>query len=370
MVSGIFFVSSFLEGIVLVFAGLVASYAFFRLIRVGMVAPAFLMIGGAVTFFVQGILYVLWALGGVKLTSGDPLFVFSVFSVITALILLFLVYSLVRKGKLLFLLLIFALSIIPLRIDMMLFFKIASVMSYLLVLIFFVELLVFNSKDASFRRAAISGIAYSGASLLFIFSDFFLNYSSGIVFFARNAALIMSLFFLGKCFERSKITLSDPKDIFIPALFVKYLIFVLGLSAFTLLGTLSIHELGHSFAARAYGCDSKIVLYEMDQNPYTEFSCASGYSEIAITASGIVLPFVIALFFIISGEMLIVRVGYLIMGFNLFLSFRDFSELSLSPSAIWIITAFSVVTVLFSIIMLSLQYLHEQAGKFFAGGEK
>ena len=365
----------FLEALSLVFVAAVSVYLYFRLRKEGFSGsvPA-LMGAGSVFYSIQALLGILWVSGALAHAPSDFLLTKAIFGIVQAVIILFLVYSITENKAMLYLLLLFIASSIPLRFNLVFFFALITITSYILIFIVLGDMLITHRGrgNSALRAAGLIGALYALSSIL----SFTLYFVFGIglaafMFFLQNVAIAASMFFLASGYSHINSKSSRAKaakastQVFLPFLFLRYSVFVVGMCGFVFFSTVSIHELGHTLAAQLYGCNAKTVIYGNAENPHTEFECSKKYSIELITVAGVLIPIFVAIAFMFTKEALIVRMAYMIMGFNLFISYRDLKELYLSDSAILIIISLSVITIVFSIIRLSVYYLYQQAASYF-----
>ncbi|GEM_PF-6636609 len=362
----------FLETIGFFAAAMAFAYLYFRLSKQGFKGHVPELAGvNSVIYSIQALLSLMWATGAVTYSPSDFLLFRAIFSVIQAAIALFIVYSMTESKSIIFLLLLFLASSIPLRTDITLFFAMMALTSYILILIVIGDIMIFHPQkgNAKLRLAAIFGAFYAFSSISSFVLFFFLGIAlSAFLFPLQNLALAASLFFFITGFEHTGSKAKQAvarKNVSLPLLFARYSVFVIGICAFIFLSTISIHELGHTLAAQMSGCQAKTIIYANAENPHTEFICLGNYSNELITVAGILLPIIVAVLFMLTKEPLIIKMAYLIMGFNLFISFRDLKELYVSESAIFLIISLSVITILFAIIRLSVYYLYQQASFYF-----
>ncbi|MBI4438936.1 hypothetical protein HY640_03330 [Candidatus Woesearchaeota archaeon] len=356
-----------IEAASLLAAAACSAYAYFKLSKQqNRTVSAFIGVNAAF-LAIQAVLSLMWGTGQIPLQQNDFLLTRAIFSAIQAITILLIVHSMTGKKTILFMLLLFVIGSLPIRPNMTYFFASITLTSYMLITLILGYLIMSGKENNSLRKAAITGTAYAAISAATFIAYFIAKINATAYLFpAQNILLAATIYLLGKGHATPKPAQEQgKKHLMIPVLFAKYAVFVTSVCMFVFFSTVSIHELGHTIAARMYGCDVKTVIYGGQENPHTEFFCSGRYSDEIVTLAGIAMPIAVAAAFMFTQETLIIKIAYLMMGFNLFISFRDLKELYVSDSAILIIIALSVITVLFSIVRLSIYYLYQQASAYF-----
>jgi hypothetical protein len=109
-------------------------------------------------------------------------------------------------------------------------------------------------------------------------------------------------------------------------LFIKYFVFILVITNFSLISTIGVHELSHVVTARLYDCESRSIFYEQGNYPYSEIVCDDLSGKTLITLSGPIIPVLIGIILFFIGGILMRAIALLVMGFNLIASYKDFYE--------------------------------------------
>ena len=316
---------------------------------------------------VAGSVYVASEIGFLERSSADFLLIFSIIGCISAVVNIFIYYCVSGRKHVLFFLTLFLIAGIPLRFDIVYFFATITLTSFVLSFLVFSELFVSFSKVPATRKAAIAGIAYSLFAIAGFCLVFFWDNPVGYFLLAISCILHGSCTYFMSGILKSKFVenVKNKTEPSLPALFIRYSLFVLGICSFVFLSTISVHELGHTLVALVYGCEAKTVIFSSTETPHTEFSCQKKFSGDLITAGGVLLPLIVGLLFMLTSEKLTTIVSYLIMGFDLFVSYSDLKEMHLSQTAIYLVIFLSVITIIIGIIKLSVYYLFQQASSFF-----
>jgi hypothetical protein len=133
------------------------------------------------------------------------------------------------------------------------------------------------------------------------------------------------------------------------------------MSGFIFLSTVSIHEVGHVFIAKYYGCeDTKAIIYDWGNYPHAEIKCRNSYNDTIITLGGILSTFIVIIIFLLSGNEFILRIASLILGFSFLVSYDDLVVFGISDNIITVIMLFSYIIILVSIVRLSTYYLSQE----------
>jgi hypothetical protein len=128
--------------------------------------------------------------------------------------------------------------------------------------------------------------------------------------------------------------------------FFQFFIFIVVLTNFVFIGTISVHELGHLTASQFYDCQYRRIVYEQGI-PHTDLLCQDIPNKTFLILGGVLLPFLAAFLLFIAGGKFMKETSLLIVGFNFIASYRDFLDLGLSENI-------SVFIVFFGIFMLIL----------------
>lgn len=139
-------------------------------------------------------------------------------------------------------------------------------------------------------------------------------------------------------------------------------LFVIGLSIFLMLGTLGVHELGHSVFAKAFGCSHDTVFYI--GHAITHVTCDNDAGAIPITLGGIILTLIIALLIYITGNAFARDISYLITGFSIITAVDDFTVLGIPHSVIFMGVIIAAIVIVHGLVKIVKSYeieyeLHE-----------
>lgn len=306
-----------------------------------------------VLYFIFSIFSFLWSFNFLIYSENDFLFIYSLIIVIQSSFLFLTIYLFSGNKRLFYFLFFYLIIFVSLFSPVFNFLDLFLITSFLLTLLFFI---ILTFRHDVYRKIGYFGIFYSSLSLIFQFlllfgigSLFIFSLFSNIVFSALMFNLIRDLtkypLLLGrysKKYERKSYFLS----------FLRYFVFILILTNFVFIATITIHEFGHFTISKFYDCQYRKIVYE-ENFPRTEILCRDLPNSILVLLGGILLPFLIAIPLFIIGGKFIKDISLLIAGFNLVSSNRDFVELGVSDNLIVVSIIFGVLFLIIGIIMLA-----------------
>jgi hypothetical protein len=112
----------------------------------------------------------------------------------------------------------------------------------------------------------------------------------------------------------------------------KFGFFVIALSVFLMLGTLGVHELGHSITAQVFGCSHQTSFGI--GHAVTHVVCESSAGSILIILGGFILTLVVSLLMYFMGNDFAKRMSFLMLAFSILISVDDFTVLRIPYSVI------------------------------------
>ncbi len=229
---------------------------------------------------------------------------------------------------------------------------------YLILLISFLLLLIsflsFSSSLPDYKKSANFGIFYSSVStLLLVFVYFNIKLISIFSLISNFLFLLFVISFFKnlKEFPPETKEKKQRKENY-ALIFLKYFIFIIVLTNFVFLGTLSLHEFGHFSVSKIYNCDEIKIVYEGNL-PYTELLCQNQDSAFLGILGGITLPIIIAIILFIIGGKFIKEISLLILGFNFILSYHDFTDLNFSDNLVFFSLILGVLFLVIGIVLLA-----------------
>lgn len=321
---------------------------------------------------VNGIFYLLmsflnfmWVFQLLEPNNNDFVLINSVVTVVSSILILYAVYKITGHRNLVYLLVLFISTVFAINFSIKSFFITTLAVSYLLMAITFLELVFFS--NSYLRWAGYVGLSYAAASILLLTLTFIGKEAHKLFWFIP--ATLMFFVFLSMYLDVTNLgiikreKLKQKKKILIFAyanVLAKFLIFITAISAFILVSTVAIHELGHALVAQYYGCGQfKAVIYDIIA-PHTEIRCESAYNNVVLTLGGIAATLVIALVFILTGGQFTTGLSYLLFGFGLLISYGDLTDLGISKNIIAVVLFSSLITIILAIINISVYYLKQQ----------
>ena len=317
-------------------------------------------------YLIPSLLNFLWFSGKVIPTQSDFILILGSFNAVNATILFALVYELVNNKGLLHFLFLFLLTALAIPFSFTAFFLLTSFVSYLLILIVFLDLALFS--NAYLKGAGYFGISYSIISLAILGLGVFLNKEPFTMYwFISNVAVFLLLYLFYKDIKSCGKETTNPKPkikkIILPILFIKFIIFIISISAFIFISTIAVHELGHALSAQYYGCErSKAVIYDILGPPHTEMACDGYYNNTIITFGGLISTIALALIFLFTGGRFTTIMSYLIFGYSLLIAYGDLMDYGVSLNIITVVLFISFSLIVTAIIQLSIFYIGQQKG--------
>jgi hypothetical protein len=130
--------------------------------------------------------------------------------------------------------------------------------------------------------------------------------------------------------------------------------FILSISIFIMLGTLGVHELGHSLAAKSFGC-SHTTSFGIGQ-AVTHITCESASGSTFITLAGFLLTVIISLLIYFMGNDFAKRIAHMMFGFSMLIALDDFTVLSTPYSAVTALIVVSSIFIGYGIVRIVKNY--------------
>ncbi|MDD5086539.1 MAG: hypothetical protein PHV16_02190, partial [Candidatus Nanoarchaeia archaeon] len=202
-----------------------------------------------ISFLVYSLVNFIWAFGAISPYESDFIFIGGLFNVITASLLLVIIYNFVDDKNLLYLLFLFILTVFAMPSNINMFFSILSFISCSIIAIASFDLFLISEK--LMRKIGMFLILFSFLSILILI--IFKNNLSAIIWFLPNIVLFIVFFLFVKNIEawgsnQNTEKISKKKKASYPLLFIKFVVFVSLITILSLLSTIVIHELGHFLA--------------------------------------------------------------------------------------------------------------------------
>lgn len=317
-------------------------------------------------FLIIGFLYLAfsiisfaWSFDLLKYDSSDFSILYSLIVFIQTF-LLFNVIRLIRRNNRIFYFFFVYLSVFSSSLIYTSISSIILICSFLITLILFI--LLFSVSH--FEKISKLGILYSSLSLI-IQIAFLLNKDFYILLsFGSNILFSVFIIYLVSKVERFplaffEIHLKNRKSHYLLD-FLRYFIFIIILTNFIFIGTITVHEVGHLLTSRTFGCDFGKIVYEQGF-PHTEILCGDSFNSLTkVILGGIFLPLIIAILLYFAGGTFIREVSLLIIGFNFIISYQDILDMGFSKSLSIFLSIAGIILILVSIGLLAKSRTNEE----------
>lgn len=357
----------FLNGVSLAAIAVISFYGFLVWYTNKHISTAGKIIGiNGLLFLVYSFLNFIWGVGVISPIENDFILLGGLFNIIKAALFVIIVYNFISDKNLLYVLFLFLLTVLAMPSNISMFFSMISFVSYAIIAIASFDLFVLSDK--LLRKAGIFSLFYS---LISIFLLITVNKGpSKVIWFVPDIILFIVFLLFVLDIEnwgskQKKEQKQKKRKIIYPFLFMKFIIFMFFITIFALLSTIALHEMGHALAGQYYGCErSRAVIYDISELPHTEMICTGYYNDTIITLTGIFLPIIIGIVFLLTGSSFTTNFSYLIFGFSLIIPSLDLESLNVSQSSIFLVILSGFVILLWGIVKLSTSYV-KQKGRLF-----
>jgi hypothetical protein len=306
---------------------------------------------GVLYFFVS-VFSFLWFLNVLNYSSQDFLFIYSLVILIQSIFLFMVIYSFSKNKKMFYFLFFYFIIFLSFFSSAFNFLYLFLITSFLLTLLFFLDL---SLRYGECRIPSYFGIFYSVISLLF--SLLLLFQIGGIFIFSLFSNLVFFIFILIFLKNVKKYPCVDSKRIkeckqqHYILVFLRYFVFILVLTNFVFIATISIHEFGHLTVSKFYDCEYGRIVYE-NSSARTEILCKDLSGNIFVLFGGVLLPFLIAAALFIIGGKFIKDISLLMIGFNFIACNKDLLDLGFSENIIMLSLIAGVLCLISGIVML------------------
>ncbi len=295
-------------------------------------------------------LFILWFLEIIKYNSTDFLYILSFLAAFQSIIFFSISYYFTRNKNNFFFLGIFLLIAFSYFLHLN-FSNILISVSFLLILIVFIKF----TLDDNYKKIGYAAIVFSSIMLLFqliliivLNQPYFFSiiYNIAFLFFL----LIFSQQMINKKLKFKEYLPKKQRPYFFN--FFQFFIFIVVLTNFIFIGTISVHELGHLAASQFYDCEYRRIVYEKGI-PHTDLLCQNLPNKTFLIIGGVLLPFVAALLLFLAGGKFMKETSLLIVGFNLIASYRDFLDLGISENISIFIVFFGIFILILGLALLA-----------------
>jgi hypothetical protein len=206
------------------------------------------------------------------------------------------------------------------------------------------------------KKIGYAGMAYGLLMIAVSYASHMLGI--GHVFapwFATDLALIAVLWLMS---EKGHVCASSEKHArhHIPLVVevFRFSIFIIGLVVFLMLGTLGVHELGHSMTANAFDCSHETsfgVGFAV-----THILCDSSSGSVMIALGGFSLTILISLLMYFMGNDFARRLSFMMLAFSMLIAVDDFTGLGLPYSIVFIIVFAAAMLIGYGISLIVSEY--------------
>lgn len=276
-------------------------------------------------YLIFGIFTFIWGISASGLNLENLTILISSLIIIQTIALILILSRLQKNKKIIYPISLLLISILPTFLNKS-YFHITIPAAFLVIIMTF---LAFANEHKSHISILV---AYASLSLMFYLTSFITTKPILLLILVSTTIFLLFLAeFLKFLKIPQKIILNHPRSPRSPIiLFLKHLIFVIIITNFIFIGTVSTHELGHAVSAQSSECEDTRIIYELNGFPHTEINCEDVPAKQKWILSGILFPFIIALLLMFGGGKSIKEIALEIIGFNLAISYLDFQALGAS----------------------------------------
>ena len=301
----------------------------------------------ALIYTIFSMILFLW-MNGSDFKKADFFTILSTVLIIQTISLLTILYQSTKNKKVFY-------ALIPFPILIVLIYFAPEFIHLLIPTSLLITLVSFLIIADTHEKSIPSLIIYSSLSLL-IYLIFLINETLIPLFNLGALALFLYfiLIFTKHLREKPEFLLIQQTKINSPIItLLKNFVFLIIMTNFIFIGTISIHELGHLGMAKFTNCDETRIVYELGGFPHTEVNCIDKSSKSLWIIAGIILPLIIALFLALSGGPQIKELSLQIIGFNLVISYLDLIEVGLTKILSIFSSAIGVSLIFLSLVLLA-----------------
>ena len=330
--------------------------------------PAFLFSILAISFLIESLFFLLAFFKIIDFCMGDFYLIRAVLLLIRVSIFVLLFGIMLGNKHLKYFLIFYFLVFFSFFLSGI-FYALFFFISYLI--LFLIFLLLFNVKN--YAKLALTGWIYAIFSLI----SFFLLFIEIIPLFVfESLSFIFLIWFLSNLFKGIKLNrhLISVKKRFLKESnfiidFLKYFLFIVLLTNFIFVSTVTIHELGHFGTSKFLDCSYSKIVYD-GALPHTEILCQNqdSVSQVIAILGGVIFPFFIAFIFFFVGGKFMKEIGLLLIGFGLTISYMDFLSLGLSEAVSLFFSLLGILIIIFSIGLLVSSRVEEKEFLYFVEG--
>ena len=301
----------------------------------------------ALSYLVFTISLFLWSINFFPFNLSDFLIVFSIVLIVQTICLLTIQYEIKQNKKIFY-------ALFPLALALPIVFYIPNSIHLIIPITLFITLLTFLTTISLHKKVTRYIILYTAVSLfLYLFAVLWQNMITTLTLVSSMLFLLFITSFLKSLkfnIQQSPHLSREPESPLIH--FLKHFVFIIIITNFVFIGTISVHELGHLLASSQSDCEESKIIYELEGLPHTQIKCTDTSQQNLWILGGILLPFAIAFFLFFSGGKFIKEFSAQIVGFNLILSYLDIMALGFSKAIATFSLVSGIILATFSLALL------------------
>ena len=290
-----------------------------------------------------------WALRILPPNETDFMLIMGGMEIIVTILLSTILFRLTKLKNIIFLNFIYILGILGALLNIASFFIITSALTLVLLLTLSIELHTINRK---LSNLLLQFTIFS--SIIFILVPFYENISL-LLWVIPNLSLMPLLFAMNN--KKNAVTKNNNKTNS-SIIFIRFILYIICLTSFIYISTITIHEMGHALTGNYYGCEKSIaVVFDIHKGSHTELICNNYSNPIALSLSGAALTLLIGLAFLIINDDFTKIISILIFGFSLSVLTQDLLDVGISRNITSIIIFIGYITIVWGVYRLSYYYL-------------
>ncbi len=311
--------------------------------------------GRSIPILIIGLIYailsaisLLWSINLLEFSRADFFIVYSIVMAVQSMALITMLFKLSGNRKILYSFLIFGLSI-PLTLLDPSYFHLTIPISLLIMV------MTFLTFSDSYKKYVLILVAYTSLSLIFYIISLIIENS--LIFLNLISVIIFLIFinsFLKDIKETPEVQHLHPKIPTSPTIhFLKHFIFIIIITNFIFIGTITTHEFGHVLMAQSADCQDIKIVYELRGLPHTEINCSNISEKQKWAMGGLLLPFLVAALLMFGGGKSVKEFALQIIGFNLIIAYSDIQVMGFSETIATFTTIFGVCLSILSLALLA-----------------
>ena len=134
---------------------------------------------------------------------------------------------------------------------------------------------------------------------------------------------------------------------------IKLWFFVIGLSSFIIIGSITVHEFGHAVAGVSLGCDiESITLYAQGTNPNTNIRCSDNIANVLVSLAGMTFNILFGIIFLFAERPIINKMAYMFFGFGLYSGKMDLQSIGFPVIISSLVSLVGICLIIYSLYLL------------------